>query len=77
MLALPQAGDLGRGGGVLKRNRHKALRGEVVNLSRLGLLQQPDARPEIGQVILDQMEIGMVLDPPFIDAPELVEAVRR
>ncbi len=65
------AGDLRSGAGLVKRHAHKALRSQVVDFARLNLLHQGNAGAQIGQIVFDQMQIGMVLDAQLFDAPEV------
>ncbi len=65
------ASDLRSGVGLVKRHAHKALRSQIVDLVRLNSLHHSYAGAQIGQVVFDQMQIGVVLDAQFFDAPEV------
>ena len=45
-----------------KLHADEALRREVVDLVRLDFLQQGNAGAEVGQVVLDQVQVRVVLD---------------
>ncbi len=57
--------------GLVERHADEALRGEVVDLVRLRPLDESDAGADIGQVVLDEVEIGVVMNAQFLDAPEV------
>ena len=69
-----QASDLCGGAGLLKAHAHKALRGQVVNLGGLHLLHQGDAGAQVGEVVFDQVQLGVLLDAQLVDAPEIHRA---
>jgi hypothetical protein len=56
---------------LIERHTHKALRREVVDLCRLRRFEQADARPHVGKVEFHQMQIRMLEQAQFIDAPEI------
>ena len=66
-----QAGDLRSGGRLVERDTDEALRRVVVDFGRAGRLQQADAGPEVGQVILDQGKVRVLVDAKLLDAPEV------
>ncbi len=65
------AGDLRGGAGLVKGHAHKALCSQVVNFAGLDLLHKGNAGAQVCQVVFDQMQIGVVLDAQFFDAPEV------
>lgn len=66
--------NLRGGAGLLKADADKALCGEVVNFIGLGFLHQGDAGAQVGEVVLDQMQVGVLLDAQLVDAPEIDRA---
>ncbi|MNN33189.1 hypothetical protein D3C81_1469350 [compost metagenome] len=68
------AGDLGSGHRLVERYTDKALGGEIVDLGGAGRLQQANAGRQVGQVVLDQMQVGVVLDAQLLDPPEVHRA---
>jgi hypothetical protein len=64
-------GDLCRGVGLVKRHANKTLGSQVVNLYGVHLLHQGNAGSQVGQVVLHQMKVGVVLDAQLVNAPEI------
>jgi len=44
---------------------------QIVDFAGLNLLHQGNAGAKVGQVIFDQMQIGVVLNAQLFDAPEV------
>ena len=65
------ASNLRSGVRLVKTHTHKTLRRQVVNFSGLNLLNQCNARAQVGQVMLDQMQIGMRLHTQVFHAPKI------
>ena len=65
------AGDLRGGAGLVKRHAHKALSSQVVDFVGLHLLHQRNAGTQVGQVIFNQMQIGVLLDAQLFNAPKV------
>jgi len=68
------AGDLCGGGGLFEAHAHEALRGQVVDLVRLDLLHHRDGGAQVGEVVLDQMQVRVVEHAHFVQAPEVHRA---
>ena len=65
------AGDLRRGVGLVKGHTNEALRGEVVHLHGFTGLQQAHGRAHVGKVELHQMQLGVLGNAKFLEAPEV------
>ncbi|MCY1279015.1 hypothetical protein D9M70_277590 [compost metagenome] len=65
------AGDLGSGHRLVERYTDKALGCEVVDLGGAGRLQQTNAGRQVGQIVLDQMQVWVILDAQFLNPPEV------
>ncbi len=65
------AGDLRRDDGLVEAHAHEALRGQVVDLVWLHFLHQRNAAAQVCQVVFHQMQIRVVLDAQFLNAPEV------
>lgn len=59
---------------LVKRHAHKALRGQVVYLVGWIFFHYGNAGAQIGQVVFDQVQIGVVLDAQLFDASEVNSA---
>src|SRR6185437_7821393 len=70
----PDAGYLGGCDWLVERYPDKALRREIVDFGRLRFLQEPDRGRKIREIMLDEMEIGIVLNAEFLDPPEVDRA---
>src|SRR5688572_16487581 len=68
------SGDLRGGHRLLERDRHEALRGQVVYFLRLVLVQQPNTRAGVGNVVLHQLQVLMAFDAELGQAPEVHRA---
>ncbi len=69
-----EAGDVGGRHRLFEGDADEALRGEVVDFVGLGLLQNPHAGAGVGQIVLDQVEVGVILDAEFFQTPEVDRA---
>lgn len=67
----PKAADLRRGHRLDERDRHKTLCRKVIELHRVGLLQQLDDCAQIRQIAFDEMEIETILDTQLINPQEV------
>ena len=68
------AGNVGGGGGLLKTDADKALRRQVVDFIGLDFLHQGNTGPLIGQVVLNQVQVRVRLQPQLGQAPEVDRA---
>jgi hypothetical protein len=64
-------GDVGGRDRLVEGYPDEALRGEIVNLLCAGFFKKSDRRCKVGQIMLDQMEIGMIQYPKFLHTPEI------
>jgi hypothetical protein len=62
---------LGGGAGLVKRHVHKALLSQVVDFAGLSFFHHSNARPQVGLVVSEQVQIGMVLNAQFFYASEV------
>jgi len=65
------AGDFGRRNRLVERGTDKTLRGQVIHFARARRLQQSYAGTQIGQIEFQQVQIRMLVDAEFFDAPEI------
>ncbi|VWX60507.1 conserved hypothetical protein [Burkholderiales bacterium 8X] len=64
-------GDLGGGVGLVEADADEALGCQVVHLVRLGLFHEGQRTAQVGQVVFDQVQVGMILNAEFLDPPEI------
>ena len=51
--------DLGGGARLVKAHAHEALGGKVLDLVRLNLLNKCDAGTQVGEIVLDEVQVGV------------------
>lgn len=67
----PNTGDLRRGVRLVEADADEALSREVVDLRGTRALQQTNGRPQVRQVVFDQMQVRMLGNAQLFNAPEI------
>lgn len=62
---------MGGGHRLLERNADETLRGKIVDFVGLRLLQDSHTGAGVGQIVFDQVKVGVFLDPEFFQPPKV------